>query len=425
MPIHLFARTGHPDFLDLPWDQPLEDWDDPRLVDIPAGLHRHVVRFVRYDEGLYVFKELPKRYAEREYRFLTYLREEGVPVVKAAGVATDRHRKGEPLESVIITKHLPYSLPYRLLFSRRSTHELVDSMLDALVDLLVRIHLVGFMWGDCSLSNTLFRRDARRLAAYLVDTETGELHPSLTDGQRGYELDLAMERTAGELLDLEAQGLVPDGLDPVWFGDQLLERYTAMWDVLTAQETFAASDRDRIRARLNAVNALGYDVGEVEVSAEDGDAEKLRMSLHVVEPNRHRRLLFERVGLRAEESQARVLLADIDAYGAWLRDTFGHDLPRDVLDRRWYQDSYIKALSRIPDDLWGRREGPQVFAEALDHWRWIMGEQGREMPFDEGVDDYVREVLAPAEVEEVVSTEEAFSTTPADTGPLPLPDEGP
>ena len=35
-----------------------------------------------------------------------------------------------------------------------------DRLLDALVELLVRLHLAGFFWGDCSLSNTLFRLDA-------------------------------------------------------------------------------------------------------------------------------------------------------------------------------------------------------------------------------------------------------------------------
>ena len=49
----------------------------------------------------------------------------------------------------------------------------------------MRLHLAGFFWGDCSLSNTLFRRDAGALAAYLVDAETGELHPTLSDGLRG------------------------------------------------------------------------------------------------------------------------------------------------------------------------------------------------------------------------------------------------
>ena len=57
-------------------------------------------------------------------------------------------------------------------------------MLDAVTQLLVRLHLAGFFWGDCSLSNTLFRRDAGALTAYVVDVETGELHPELSNGQR-------------------------------------------------------------------------------------------------------------------------------------------------------------------------------------------------------------------------------------------------
>ena len=45
----LVARTGHPSFLDLPWEQPLEEWESPRLVNLIRGISRHVVRFVEYD----------------------------------------------------------------------------------------------------------------------------------------------------------------------------------------------------------------------------------------------------------------------------------------------------------------------------------------------------------------------------------------
>ena len=68
--------------------------------------------------------------------------------------------------------------------------------------LLVRLHLAGFFWGDVSLSNTLFRRDAGAFAAYLVDAETGELHDRLSDGQREHDLDIARVNIAGELMDL-------------------------------------------------------------------------------------------------------------------------------------------------------------------------------------------------------------------------------
>ena len=129
-----------------------------------------------------------------------------MPVVDAVGVVTDRvTASGDELEAVLITRHLDYSLPFRTLFARGSVPDLRRRLLDAGAELLVRLHLGGFFWGDCSLSNTLFRRDAGALAAYLVDAETGELHPSLSDGQRGHDLLIAEENVAGELADVEAE----------------------------------------------------------------------------------------------------------------------------------------------------------------------------------------------------------------------------
>src|SRR5439155_16495493 len=160
------------------------------LVEVVRGIGRHVVRFVDYDGSLFALKKLPRRLANREYRLLRELAEESIPVVEAVGVVSGAI---EPDEGVLITRYLEFSLPYRTLFTGRGVPDLRNSLLDALVELLVRLHLAGFFWGDCSLSNTLFRRDAGGLSAYLVDAETGELHPQLSDGQRVYDLDIARE----------------------------------------------------------------------------------------------------------------------------------------------------------------------------------------------------------------------------------------
>ena len=68
--------------------------------------------------------------------------------------------------------------------------------------LLVRLHLADFFWGDVSLSNVLFRRNAGGFAAYLVDAETGELRSTLSDQMREYDLTVATENVFAELLDL-------------------------------------------------------------------------------------------------------------------------------------------------------------------------------------------------------------------------------
>ena len=82
----LVARRGHPDFLDLPWDEPLATWGSDRLVDVAQGISRHVVRFVTYDGAVYAVKEISQTLADREYRLLRALAEADLPVVEAVDI---------------------------------------------------------------------------------------------------------------------------------------------------------------------------------------------------------------------------------------------------------------------------------------------------------------------------------------------------
>jgi hypothetical protein len=389
----LTARTGHPDFLDLPWSQPLESWSHERLVEMPMGIHRHVVRTVDYDGRLYHLKELPRRYAEREWHFLRRLAQEGVPVVEVVGVVSRRTAEdGEPLEAVLITKHLEYSVPYRLLFLRQDHRQLRDPMLDALVHLLARIHLQGFLWGDCSLSNTLFRRDAGALAAYVVDTETGELHSELTTGQRGYDIELAIEKCAGELFDLQAAGVLPE-VDPVALGDELRSRYERLWSELTRDEIFADDERYRIHDRLRRINELGYDVEELELVADEPGTTRMRLETYVLEPGRYRRLLRERTGLDVQDNQARRLLNDIHNFGAWLQQEEGRPMDDNVIALRWREQSFEPTVALVPQELRGRRDAAEVFHEVLDHWHHLSTVECADVELFDAARSYVDTVL--------------------------------
>ena len=73
--ISMIARGGHPDFLDLPWDRPLAEWDHERLVKMAHGISRHVVRFVSYDDRVYALKETGAVAARKEYDVLVELYE--------------------------------------------------------------------------------------------------------------------------------------------------------------------------------------------------------------------------------------------------------------------------------------------------------------------------------------------------------------
>jgi tRNA A-37 threonylcarbamoyl transferase component Bud32 len=405
----LTARTGHPDFLDLPWDEPLAEWHHARLTEMPMGIHRHVVRTVAYGDRFYHLKELPRRYAEREWTFLRHLKSEGVPTVDVVGVVSLRNTvAGERLDAALITEHLEYSVPYRLLFLRQEHRTLRDPMLDALVHLLVRLHLNGFFWGDCSLSNTLFRRDAGRLSAYLVDAETGELHRELSRGQREMEVDLAIEKCAGELLDLQAAGVLSPNVDAFDLGEELRTRYEALWAELTSEEVFSSDERYKIHERLRRINEIGYDIEELELIRDEDDPGTTRMLLKtsVVEPGRYRRILRSLVGLDVQDNQARRLLNDIHNFGAWLQQEAGRSLPESVIAHRWLERSFEPTVDAVPAELRSRRDDAEIFHEVLEHWHRWSAEEGADLDLSDAADRYVREVLTVLPEERLVPPSE-------------------
>ena len=394
----LVARTGHPSFLDLPWREPLEEWQTDRLVDVVRGISRHVVRFVQYDDRLYALKELPVELAWREYRLLRALGEQDMPVVEVVGVASNR---GEDLDAILITRHLEFSLPFRALFARGGVTDVRNRLLDAGAELLVRLHLAGFFWGDCSLSNTLYRRDAGALTAYLVDAETGELHPLLSDGQRRHDLEIARENLVGELLDVQAEfGIAIDG-EPEETADELLGRYEGLWEELVHEETFAPDEGWKIEERLRRLNELGFDVEELELVG-GPDGYRLRLEPRVVEPGHHRRRLLETTGLRAQEKQARRLLNDLAGYRARLEEEAGRQLPTSVAAARWLVDVFEPAIAAVPAELWEKRQAAEVFHELLEH-RWFLSQQaGKDVGLLPAVDRYVEDVLRHAPDERLV-----------------------
>jgi Domain of unknown function (DUF4032) len=398
-------RTGHPDFLDLPWDLPLSAWRHERLVDVPRGISRHVVRFVRYGEAIYALKELSRRLAEREYRLLAELDRLFIPVVEVAGLVTDRRAGGgsgeggfrqtsldDELDAILITRHLDFSLPYRRVLGATGADEaLSDRLLDSLVNLLIRLHVAGFFWGDCSLSNTLFRRDAGALGAYVVDTETGELHPQLSDGQRNQDVMVAEENIAGELLDITAEGLV-HRMDPLGAAEELRRRYEGLWSELTQEVAFAPDQRYRIEERLQRLNALGFDVDEVEVLAQGGEY-RMRLQPRVVEPGHHIRTLRALTGLEVQENQARRLLGDLARYRTELEATAGAPVSERAAARRWLGEVFEPTVAAVPAELRGRFEPAEIFHQVLDH-RWYLSEAaGHDVGLKEAVTSYVNTVL--------------------------------
>ncbi|MEO5748290.1 MAG: DUF4032 domain-containing protein [Ornithinibacter sp.] len=390
MTLEITTARPDPALLDLPWSTPLEDWPEDTLAALPRGISRHVVRFVKLGPRVLAVKEIKADIADREYAMLRSLRRLGVPSVEPFGVVHGRtDAAGEALDACLITRHLQFSLPYRALYSQNLRPDTAVRLMDALALLLVRLHLEGFWWGDVSLSNTLFRRDAGAFAAYLVDAETGELHPRLSNGQREHDLDIAQVNIAGELMDLDAGGFLEESADPFDVAASIIERYHSLWEELTATEQFEAGDRWRVEERIRRLNGLGFDVDELSITTDIGGTEMV-ITPKVVDAGHHSRRLLRLTGLDVGENQARRLLNDLDAYAA-ATDRQGED--EEILAHDWLAKVYEPVVRAVPRNLTGRLEPAEVFHEVLEH-RWYLAERAQhDIPIETAIEDYLASVL--------------------------------
>ncbi|MGE2727978.1 DUF4032 domain-containing protein [Mycolicibacterium vaccae] len=373
----LRLRAPRPGLVALPWERPLADWAGPDVVlrTLPVGPSRHLVRFVESDGALWALKELPKRIAAREYEVLSKLEAMGLNAVRPAGVVI----QPDPDTAILLTRYLESSWQYRRLFMRlppdAPKHR--ARLFDAMATLLVELHRHGVFWGDCSLANTLFVRDGQVLQAFLVDAETSEVHPDLSDGQRAHDIDITVENVAAGLLDLAAALDRPD-LQPEFLREAvaLRERYEQLWELLHAKPTFGFSDRYRVEGTIRRLNELGFAVDEVTLQPISSGADELRLHVAVGDRSFHASELRRLTGMAVGEGQARILLGDLHAYRGQLSREAGHDVDLSTAAQLWYIEVATPMMHRAHEAI-GRTGSPiQAYCDLLEV-RWLLSEQAQ------------------------------------------------
>ena len=392
--------------LGLPWAIPLEDWPSELLAAYPRGISRHTVRLVSVGGMALAIKEIGETVAYHEYRTLKRLRDLDIPCVKPVAVIAHRtdDERAEELTPCLVTEHLEFSLPYRDVFSRSLSPETVNKLIRALAVLLVRLHLLNFYWGDVSLSNTLFRRDADEFSAYLVDAETGEFHEPLSQGRRLYDVEVARVNIIGELMDLQAGGLIDEGVDVIALGNAVDATYHELWALMTDELVVEGDAFGQIAEHIEKINSLGFDIGETEISHEtrrrtesDGPGEgdlvdvyRVNIEPSVFSTGFHQRKLKQLTGLDVQDRQAQRLLSEMEVYRA-LNHNGEYSLEDVALD--WLVNRYEPIIALTPPALRAKLEPAQVFHEILDH-RWFVSEnESRYVPLEEAAKSYFQTIL--------------------------------
>ena len=344
------------------------------MRDLPVGPSRHLVRFVILDGTTYALKEQAVENARREYEVLLRLEQLALPSVRAIGIAI------RPLEdaAILVTEYLRHSLQYRRLLMRvpLTAGGYRERLLDAMASLLVDLHRAGVYWGDCSLSNTLFRRDGGTIQAYLVDAETSETYAALSTGQRAYDLDVLVENVAFGLADLAAYQGHPEAMDDqIAAAESVRHRYTALWRELHDQIDIQAGDRFAIQAHIRRLNELGFAIGEIELLP--GEAGTVRLRTAVAQRDFHARELARRTGLVALEGQARLLLNDLREYRAWL--TYFERRPVSSVEgaSRWQSEVLEPYLDRLRAVIGPGRDPLQAYCDLLEH-KWLRSERAQQ-----------------------------------------------
>ena len=375
--ISIRLRAASPGLIALPWLEPLGQWP-PEAADfreLDVGPSRHLVRFVQADGVTYALKELPGRVADKEYRVLRDLELRELPGVSPIGLVDP----ADTGNSILVTRYLVHSWQFRRLF-RRLPRELVkhrERLLDALASLLVDLHRAGVFWGDCSLANTLFKRDGQTLQAFLVDAETSEVHPSLTDGQRALDLGILVENVAGDLIDVAMEtGEGGERIDEdVAAAESVADRYRALWEELTHEETFGPDERYRVEARVRRLNELGFAVDELALVPATGDRSRLRLKVAVANRRFHAIELQRLTGLEVGEGQATILLNDLRAYQSLLAGERPGTATDDVaVGFRWRTEVFLPGMARAAAAIGPAADPIQAYCDLLEV-RWLLSEE--------------------------------------------------
>jgi hypothetical protein len=291
---------------------------------------------------------------------------------------------------------LESSLPYRALFISKAVERYQNHLLDAVAGLLVQLHSNGFFWGDCSLSNILFLRDAGALQAYLVDAETVENHlPPLLPVLRYHDLEIMQGNIYCELSELQLTENLSANYPIQETGHYIQQRYRSLWEEITREEIVNENELYRVEERIRTLNSLGFSVKDIELKNEDhGNVLKLR--IFVSDRNFHRNQLMQITGIYAEDRQAQQIMNEINEMRANMSQT-NPNITIEAVAYHWMETIYKPVLEILKrqevkkSNLEPVIDLNELYCQVLEH-KWYLSERAqRDVGHLAAVQDFIQQ----------------------------------
>ncbi len=285
----------------------------------------------------------------------------------------------------VITRYVRHAFPYRNLLAGPGFGARREQMLDAVAGLLVELHLAGCYWGDCSLSNVLYRYDAGEIEAIMIDAETSELHETLSDGQRDQDLEIMRVNLAGEMADIAAMSGADLDKADLHLGEDIIERYYALWEELNKDLVITRDEGYRIRERIGRLNELGFSVQDVDLEPTDS-GNLVKMTTHVGGRTFNSDRLYSLTGVEASENQASVILGDLNYYLAKEGATSASG--KSVGTIQWLTSWFEPIVERI-SEIWYGDDPVQGYCDFLRHRMILATERQKDVDNDEAFESWV------------------------------------
>lgn len=179
------------------------------------------------------------------------------------------------------------------------------------------------------------------------------------------------ENVAGELMDLSHILKLPKTLDIYNVSTKIRGRYEHIWSELTLDELFMTNQRYRIHERIKRINDLGFTVDEIELVAKE-DGKELSMKPFVTDRNYHQTQLHSLTGILAEETQACLILNEINELKA---TSFDKEIPIYNVAFKWVNENYLPTVSKLGLQI-NSPDAPELYCEVLEH-KWFLSEKAK------------------------------------------------